>query len=119
MGPFFASCPAMLFRTVPSRAAMAVLRIEIRVEQQELANRLGLKQSRVGAYETGKSRPVYAVLLRLAHYFHVTLDYLTGRTDSPEVILTEEESRILLLLRSLSPNERSALLRLLEAMAKR
>ena len=86
-----------------------------KLTQQELADKLGLTRSRIGAYETGVNNPEYAVLLRLADYFHVTLDYLTGRSDTPEVTLTEEENQILLLLRRLSPGERAALLRLLEA----
>ncbi len=79
----------------------------------------GLKRTRIAAYETGVNNPEYAVLLRLADYFHVTLDYLTGRSDTPEVTLTEEENQILLLLRRLSPGERAALLRLLEATLER
>ncbi len=84
-----------------------------------MAKALGLKRTRIAAYETGVNNPEYAVLLRLADYFHVTLDYLTGRSDTPEVTLTEEENQILLLLRRLSPGERAALLRLLEATLER
>ena len=66
------------------------LREEKRLTQKELAKALGLKRTRIAAYETGVNNPEYAVLLRLADYFHVTLDYLTGRSDTPEVTLTEE-----------------------------
>ena len=95
------------------------LREEKRLTQKELAKALGLKRTRIAAYETGVNNPEYAVLLRLADYFHVTLDYLTGRSDTPEVTLTEEENQILLLLRRLSRGERAALLRLLEATLER
>ncbi len=95
------------------------LREASKLTQKELAEELGLKRPRITSYETGANHPEYAVLLQLADYFHVSLDYLTGRTDSPEATLAEEESRILLLLRRLPAEERDALLRLLEAMAKR
>ena len=58
------------------------LREEKRLTQKELAKALGLKRTRIAAYETGVNNPEYAVLLRLADYFHVTLDYLTGRSDT-------------------------------------
>ncbi len=95
------------------------LREEKGITQKNLADSLGLKRTRITSYETGANHPEYAVLLQLADYFHVSLDYLTGRTDSPEATLAEEESRILLLLRRLPAEERDAFLRLLETMAKR
>ena len=37
-----------------------------KLTQQELADKLGLTRSRIGAYETGVNNPEYAVQLRLA-----------------------------------------------------
>lgn len=35
-------------------------------------------------YEYGRE-PAYKQLMALANYFNVSLDYLTGRTDNPEI----------------------------------
>lgn len=36
-------------------------------------------------YESGERMPTYEALLALADYFNVSIDYLVGRTDNPEV----------------------------------
>jgi len=36
-------------------------------------------------YERGQSDPTSAVLIKLADYFNVSLDYLVGRTDNPQI----------------------------------
>ena len=45
------------------------------------AEYLGVSRWSVHNYESGKNRPDYEGLLKLADYFEVSLDYLTGRTD--------------------------------------
>ena len=44
--------------------------------QQELADRLGVAKSVVSYYESGDRFPSYDVLVKIAHRFHVTTDYL-------------------------------------------
>lgn len=46
--------------------------------QEELASRLGLKRSRIGAYEEGRAEPKIADLQLLATLFAVSLDSLVG-----------------------------------------
>jgi transcriptional regulator with XRE-family HTH domain len=36
-------------------------------------------------YESGDRTPTYEALLALADYFNVSIDYLVGRTDNPEI----------------------------------
>lgn len=36
-------------------------------------------------YENGERYPSYEALLALADFFGVSLDYLVGRTDNPEI----------------------------------
>ena len=35
-------------------------------------------------YESGEREPYASILVKLADYFNVSLDYLTGRTDEPD-----------------------------------
>ena len=57
------------------------LRTAKKISQQTLAEYLGVSRWSVPNYESGKNRPDYEGLLKLADYFEVSLDYLTGRTD--------------------------------------
>ena len=45
----------------------------------------GISDSLLGYYRTGKNDPSAENLTKLADYFDVSLDYLVGRTDNPEV----------------------------------
>ena len=50
-----------------------------------VADHLGLTCRAYQYYEGGKGFPDYHGLLALAEYFGVSIDYLVGRTDNPEV----------------------------------
>ena len=60
------------------------LRKEKKITQAELAEALAVTQAAVGNWELGKREPDYVTLSRIADFFHVTVDYLLGRTDDPE-----------------------------------
>lgn len=49
--------------------------------QQAFANAFGVAQSTVGGWEAGKREPNYDTTLRLAKFFHVSLDYLLGKSN--------------------------------------
>lgn len=55
------------------------------VSQVRAGEIAGLTSKQIQRYEAGESEPTLSVLLALADYFDVSLDYLTGRTDNPEV----------------------------------
>lgn len=55
---------------------LKALRKSQKLTQQELANRLGVAKSVVSYYESGNRYPSYDVLIKIAHIFHVTTDYL-------------------------------------------
>ena len=48
---------------------------------------LNLTQNTVSRYETGEREPGIAELVRIADYFHISVDYLLERTDNPEMNL--------------------------------
>lgn len=47
-----------------------------KLTQQQLADRIGVAKSVVSYYESGERYPSYDVLVRIAHVFHTTTDYL-------------------------------------------
>jgi transcriptional regulator with XRE-family HTH domain len=56
-----------------------------KISQLKLALDLNMNQNSISRYETGEREADYETLLRFADYFGVSLDYLFGRTDNPEI----------------------------------
>ena len=50
------------------------------ISQADLARQIHVSRSSISEYEKGITQPSMAVLLLLADYFEVSLDYLLGRT---------------------------------------
>ncbi len=61
------------------------LRNERHITQLKMALDLNMSQNTISRYENGEREPGIAELIRLADYFHVSVDYLLGRTDKPEM----------------------------------
>lgn len=55
---------------------LKLLRTGQKLSQRELAERLGVAKSVISYYESGDRYPSYDVLVKMAHAFHVTTDYL-------------------------------------------
>ncbi|RAL26734.1 helix-turn-helix domain-containing protein [Thermoflavimicrobium daqui] len=58
------------------------LRKENKLSQYELANKLGFTRGQISNYELGSREPDLKTLHKIADFFQVTLDYLTGRVDN-------------------------------------
>ncbi|MCM1365114.1 MAG: helix-turn-helix domain-containing protein [Faecalibacterium sp.] len=56
------------------------------ITQLKLAMDLNISQNTVSRYETGEREADYAMLIRLADYFSVSIDYLLERTDNPKMM---------------------------------
>lgn len=52
------------------------LRNKRNLTQQELAEKLGIKRSSIGAYEESRAQPKYDTLTNIADFFHVSIDQL-------------------------------------------
>ena len=66
-------------------AALKRFRKEMKITQKQAAQAANISERNYQAYEYGKVIPLSTTLLALADYFNVSLDYLCGRTDNPEV----------------------------------
>ena len=55
------------------------------VTKQDVYTTVGLSRVAYYRYEKGEREPTAPLLIALADYFDVSLDYLVGRTDNPEV----------------------------------
>lgn len=65
-----------------------ILREELGLKQEELANKMSVSPSSIGMYETNKREPNNELILKLAQFFGVSTDYLLGKSDirNPEEI---------------------------------
>mgnify|MGYP002562556839 CR=1 FL=1 len=61
------------------------IRAEMGFTQKQVADGIGIAEQAYQRYEYGRTVPSALVLISLADYFGVSLDYLTGRTDNPKI----------------------------------
>ncbi|MBC3938551.1 XRE family transcriptional regulator [Anaerotruncus massiliensis (ex Liu et al. 2021)] len=59
------------------------IRVEKNLTQKQVADGIGVAEQAYQRYEYGKTVPSALVLIALADYFDVSLDYLVGRSDDP------------------------------------
>lgn len=61
------------------------LRKKKNVSQLKLSIDLNVNQNTISRYETGEREAGYEMLIKLADYFNVSIDYLLERTDNPKL----------------------------------
>ena len=86
---------------------LKALRTAKKMSQKELAERIGIAKSVISFYESGDRFPSYDVLIKIAHIFNVSTDYLLGLEHKQEIDLS-----------GLSQEEIDALLNLIKAMKR-
>lgn len=62
-------------------AKLKELREEKGLQQKELANLLNVSKSTISGWEVGRNEPKQDMLIKIAIFFDVTIDYLLGRED--------------------------------------
>ena len=63
-------------------ARLRSLRAEKNLSQEELSKEVGMSLSGYKKVERGESSPTLANLLALSNFYDVSLDYLTGKSES-------------------------------------
>ena len=69
--------------------ALKLLRKARKINQMELAEKLGVSRSAIATWECGKRQPDFETLCRVADFFNVSADYLLGRTPMDVVVKHE------------------------------
>ena len=59
------------------------IRLHSGITQKEAANLFGITERAYQNYEIIKSKPNVSLLISIAEYFDVSIDYLVGRTNNP------------------------------------
>lgn len=60
-------------------------RKEHNLTQKQIADAIGIQKNAYQSYEYGKSLPSINVVARIADAYDVSVDYLLGRTDNPNL----------------------------------
>jgi len=55
------------------------------ITQKQLAESIGASERGIQNYEIKTRKPTFDIIISLADYFNVSIDYLVGRTDNPEI----------------------------------
>lgn len=69
---------------IPFAARLLMARHHMKLSQEGLAERAGMKGAAISLFETGARRPSFDNLRKLADALSVTADFLLGRTDDME-----------------------------------
>ncbi len=64
---------------------LKVLRKSKHLSQVRLAMELNIDQNPVSRYENEEREADYGMLIAIADFFDVSIDYLLGRTDNPKM----------------------------------
>ena len=69
------------------------LREDNDLTQTQIAQMLGMSQTGYSKYETGENDLPTQILIRLADFYHTSVDYLLGRTDITTPYSTKTENK--------------------------
>ena len=64
---------------------LRTIRKDKKVTQKEVAIAVGVTERNYQDWEYGNTKPGFDALIALADYFNVSIDYLVGRTDNPNI----------------------------------
>lgn len=73
------------------------------ITQKQLAEELDLSPSALGNYIQGTREPDYGTLIRIADYFHVTIDFLLNHSVEEEI--SQKEALLLHIFRCLTADQ--------------
>lgn len=59
------------------------LRTSKNISQKQIASQLDIADRQYRRYENEEQQPTLPIIIKLADYFDVSLDYLVGRTNNP------------------------------------
>lgn len=88
---------------------LKLLRTKKGISQQYLAGILGISQQSVNKYENHNVEPDISTLIAMSEFFGVSVDFLIGKSDNPELSessFSQAEKELVLKYRALSDSEK-------------
>lgn len=74
---------------------LITLRLKRNITQRELGEMLGIEKTTIMQYENQIAKPNLQMLQRIAETFHVSIDYLVGKTDNPNDVAWRQKSALI------------------------
>lgn len=91
------------------------LRENLKLSQEELAEKLNLSKGIISLYEQEKRKPSLEILIKLSEIFNVSIDYIIGRTDlKNESIPIAASTKDNIDLSDVSNEDKEAIMRIIE-----
>lgn len=84
------------------------LRLNINLRQEQVAEYISVSKSVISTYENNTREPSIEILIRLAELYHVSIDYLLGKTNKYSLDISD-----------LSDEEAAAISQMVFVMAKK
>lgn len=84
------------------------LRSNLGLTQAELANKLGISRDTYKNYEQERTQMNYEMLIKVADFYDISLDYLCGRQNKNLIFtdgLTKEKKELIDMIKSLDDDE--------------
>ena len=67
------------------------LRLSLKLSQKEVANILGISRQAYNRYELGQRNPDNTMLIKLATFYNVSIDYLLEKTELKKTATVSED----------------------------
>jgi len=95
------------------------LRKKQNLTQLELANKIGVVESTISLYESGKREPDISTLIKLADCLNISIDEIVEhKSDRAQSHLSENESNLLQTYRSLSNEKKQLATKIIDCLLK-
>jgi transcriptional regulator with XRE-family HTH domain len=96
------------------------LREDEELTQRELATMIYDTQQHYQLYESGKREPPFALIIKLAEIYKVSIDYIAGITNNKGGLhqITQEEQQILNKYNSLTEKQKGRIIQLMDMLLK-
>lgn len=66
-------------------------RLDNKLTQKQVADRVGVVVSGISAYESGERYPSYEILIKLAALYHISVDWLLGLSGSQDIVIKSDQ----------------------------
>lgn len=90
--------------------------------QKDIADYLGIIPGQYQRYESGKREIPYHMVIELAKYYHVSLDYIAGLTNDKigltKSSLADNETKLITKFRKLGPENQGRILERLDMLSE-
>ena len=95
---------------------LVFLRKQNNLSQYQFAEKLGCSRGLIANYEQGRREPDYNMLLTIASFFRVSVDYLLGKSEKVEYSYSDDDLEVLKSVRSLKGESQLDLRKYLELL---